>query len=71
MLSLNGLCLCVADDLVQVIACHGEGKAIPVTELGATDLCVCHTLIVQMDNLRGNEKKNSAKRFIEGERDIV
>lgn len=44
--------LCVADYLTQVIACHCKCVAIAITELGATDLCVCHTLVVQMCNLR-------------------
>lgn len=47
----NVLRLCVADNLAQVIACHCKGITVPVTELGATDLCVRHTLIVQMSNL--------------------
>lgn len=49
------LCLCVADYLTEVIASHSEGIAIAITELGATYLSVCHTLIVQMGNLKGKE----------------
>lgn len=48
--------LCVADNLAQVIACHCKSITIAVTELGATNLCVRHTLIVQMGNLRRNEE---------------
>lgn len=54
------LCLCVANNLTQVIACHCKGVTIGVTELGATDLRVCHTFIVQMGNLRGNEENTQS-----------
>lgn len=48
--------LCVADDLTQVIAGHCEGVAVPITELGSTDLCISHTLIVHVLNLERAEK---------------
>lgn len=43
--------LCVADDLAEVIARHGEGEAVPVTELGPADLGVRHTLVVHVRDL--------------------
>lgn len=57
--------LCVANNLTQVIARHCESIAIAVAELGATDLCVSHTLVVQMGNLRGNEEKTQSQGLID------
>lgn len=50
------LCLRVPDNLTQVVACHCEGISVAIAELGAADLCVCHALIVQMGNLKGDWK---------------
>lgn len=50
------LCLRVADNLTQVVARHCEGITVAVAELGAADLRVCHTLVVQMCNLKGDWK---------------
>lgn len=48
----DNLRLGVADNLTQVIAGHCKGITIAITELGATDLRVRHTLVVQMRHLR-------------------
>lgn len=53
------LTLRVTDNLTQVIACHCKGITIAIAELGAANLCVCHTLIVQMSNLEGDQKRKT------------
>lgn len=59
------LSLCVADNLTQVVACHGEGVAVTVAEPGTANLRVCHTLVVQMCNLkRGSERKSATIRTV-------
>ena len=46
------LCLYIADNLTQVISCHCKGIAVIITELGSTNLCIRHALVMQMANLR-------------------
>lgn len=63
MLSFNtgkDLWLHIADNLTQIVARHRKCITITITKLGATDLCIRHTLIMQMSNLEGNEGKNEA-----------
>ena len=46
----------VAEDLAEVVARHPEGIAVAITELGAANLSVGHTLVVHMGNLEGETK---------------
>lgn len=46
----------VAEDLVQVVASHGEGVSLGVTEAGTADLGVGHTLTVAVLDLQRGEE---------------
>lgn len=51
------LCLCVADDLTQVIASDGESVAVTIAELSTTNLSIGHTFIVKVLDLDKAEER--------------